>query len=271
MRGGWLVASIIVAAALQRAHDENKEPLFLLKGGTLLQHRLPGISRATTDLDGLVRVDLDEFLTSLDSVFQQPWGPLELRRGAVEEFRVPHRIVNPRRFNVTLHLRGITWRRVQVEISRNEGEAGQFIERVNEPSLSGFGLSSPDQLLALSMRYQIAQKVHASTAPHDPPAERNDRARDVVDLLLLRNLANETGTPSLDEIRIAIEDVFAARANETLAVGGTPRTWPARLIAHPHWKTTYIQVARSTRLEQPLEQAVVEVNAWLELIDNSKP
>jgi hypothetical protein len=36
------------------------------------------------------------------------------------------------------------------------------------------------------MRYQIAQKVHASTDPHNPPEFVNDRARDVVDLLLLR-------------------------------------------------------------------------------------
>lgn len=41
-RLGWLVASTIATAALQQAVDELGEPLFLLKGGTLLQHRLPG-------------------------------------------------------------------------------------------------------------------------------------------------------------------------------------------------------------------------------------
>ncbi|MDR0783879.1 MAG: hypothetical protein LBE83_09015 [Propionibacteriaceae bacterium] len=44
-RLGWLVASTVVAAALQQAVDEQGQPLFLLKGGTMLQHRLPG-SRA---------------------------------------------------------------------------------------------------------------------------------------------------------------------------------------------------------------------------------
>jgi len=75
----------------------------------------------------------------------------------------------------------------------------------------------PDHLVSLSMRYQIAQKVHASTDPHDPPAFVNDRARDVVDLLLVRTLTETTGHPSSTEIRAAVEDIFAARAAEAEA------------------------------------------------------
>ncbi len=37
-RLGWLVASTVVVAALQRAVDESNKPTFLLKGGTYLQH-----------------------------------------------------------------------------------------------------------------------------------------------------------------------------------------------------------------------------------------
>ncbi|MGF3056928.1 nucleotidyl transferase AbiEii/AbiGii toxin family protein [Microbacterium sp. YY-01] len=74
-RLGWLIASTVVAAALQQAVDEQGEPMFLLKGGTLLQHRLPQLSRATTDLDGLIRGDIDRFLAVLDEVLDRPWGP----------------------------------------------------------------------------------------------------------------------------------------------------------------------------------------------------
>ena len=78
-RLGWLVASTVVVAALQQAVDEQGEPLFLLKGGTLLQHRLPRLSRATTDLDGLVRGDLDRFVEVLlgpvNPVYQQSDRP----------------------------------------------------------------------------------------------------------------------------------------------------------------------------------------------------
>ena len=68
-RLGWLVASTITTAALQQA-VELGEPLFLLKGGTLLQHRLPGTSRATIDPDGLIRGDIDAYFDKLDEVLQ---------------------------------------------------------------------------------------------------------------------------------------------------------------------------------------------------------
>jgi hypothetical protein len=54
-RLGWLVASTVVVAALQRAVDESGSSLFLLKGGTLLQHRL-GLVIITRD-EGRRRTD----------------------------------------------------------------------------------------------------------------------------------------------------------------------------------------------------------------------
>lgn len=187
-RLGWLVAATVVSAAMQRAVDDTGAPLFLLKGGTMLQYRLPGMSRTTQDIDGLIRGDIDVFLAELDRTLAEPWGPLTLVRGEVETIEVPHRLVKPRRFDVTVLLNGVTWRRIPVEVSPDEGNAGAVPERILSPSLAGFGLPTPDHLTSLSMRFQIAQKIHAVTTPHDPPEFVNDRARDVVDLLLLREL-----------------------------------------------------------------------------------
>ena len=53
-RLGGLIASSIAVAAVQRALDTDGRQLFLLKGGTLLQHRLRATARATKDVDGLV-------------------------------------------------------------------------------------------------------------------------------------------------------------------------------------------------------------------------
>ena len=141
------------------------------------------MSRSTRDIDGLVRGDLDVFLAELDKSFAEPWGPLTLVRGEVETIDVRHRLVTPRRFDVTVLLSGVTWRRIQVELSADEGHAGQAPERIPSPSPAAFGLPTPDHLTSLSRRYQIAQKVHASTDPHDPPELINDRARGAVDLL----------------------------------------------------------------------------------------
>jgi hypothetical protein len=65
-RLGWLVASTVVVAALQRAIDEEGRTRFLLKGGTYLQHRLSWTGRPTKDIDGMVRGDIEEFLVVLD-------------------------------------------------------------------------------------------------------------------------------------------------------------------------------------------------------------
>ncbi|HBX82866.1 MAG: nucleotidyl transferase AbiEii/AbiGii toxin family protein [Propionibacteriaceae bacterium] len=268
-RLGWLVASTVVAAALQQAVDTQGRPLFLLKGGTLLQHRLPRQSRATTDLDGLIRGDLDTFIDLLDHLLARPWGPCQLRRNPVELIEVPNRAIKPRRFDILVLLNGVTWRRVQVEVSADEGSAGTEDEEIPAPSLAGLGLPTPDHLTGLAMRYQIAQKVHAASDPHDPPAVENDRARDVVDLLLLRDLISQTGQPSYAEVRAAILDIFAARAREAAALGLSVRTWPTRITAHRHWGASFSRAAQSVELGLSLDEAVAQANTWLDELDAS--
>jgi hypothetical protein len=43
-------------------------------------------------------------------------------------------------------------------------------EPLPAPSLADFGLPTPDHLTGLAMRYQIAQKAHAASDPHEPLA-----------------------------------------------------------------------------------------------------
>ena len=194
-RLGWLIASSVAIAAVQRAIGVDGRQLFLLKGGTLLQHRLNATARTTKDVDGLIRGDLDEFLLALEDALAEPWGPLTLRRGEVEVVNVATKIIKPRRFDIILELRGVTWRRIQFEVSADEAGIGGDAETIEPPPLGGFGLPDPDALVGIALRFQIAQKLHAVSDPHDPPAAINDRPRDVVDLLLLRDLVAETGKP----------------------------------------------------------------------------
>jgi len=222
-RLGWLVASSVAIAAIQRAVDEDGRRLFLLKGGTWLQHRLPVNARTTRDIDGLVRGDIDVFLRVLEQVLAEPWGPVTLRRGAVEVVDVPNKIIKPRRFDIIMELRGVTWRRIQVEISPDEAGIGDTFEAVEPTPLDRFGLPDPDVLVGIAMRFQIAQKLHAASDPHEPPQFLNDRARDVTDLLLLRDLARQTGAPTLADIKNAGIAVFEARAAEATQLG-----YPAR-------------------------------------------
>ena len=238
-RLGWLVASSVAIAAVQRAIDTEGRHLFLLKGGTLLQHRLKATARTTKDVDGLIRGDLDQFILALEEALDEPWGPLTLRRGEVEVVNVPTKIIKPRRFAIILELRGVTWRRIQFEVSPDEAGVSDEHETIEPPPLGGFGLPDPDALVGIAMRFQIAQKLHAVSDPHEPPGSINDRARDVVDLLLLRDLIATTGMPTLAEVREASVAVFEARAAEAAKLGQLTRSWPPILVAHPHWEGDY--------------------------------
>src|SRR5699024_4104218 len=91
-RLGWLVAATVVSATLQRAVDASGSPLFLLKGGMMLQYRLPGMSRATQDIDGLIRGDIDKFVVALDQTLVDAWGPFMLVRGRIDDIGVPQRL-----------------------------------------------------------------------------------------------------------------------------------------------------------------------------------
>lgn len=221
-RLGWLVASSIAIAAVQRAVDASGQRLFLLKGGTLLQHRLSAAARATRDFDGIVRGDMDEFLTSLDSALKHPWGPVTMRREEVEVIETPTKLIKPRRFDLVLEIRGVTWRRVRFEISPDEAGIGAESESVAPPSLAGFGLPDPDALVGIALRYQVAQKLHAVSDPHEPPDYLNDRARDIVDLLLIRDLIADTRYPALADVRDASLAVFFAREAEARELSPHP-------------------------------------------------
>jgi Nucleotidyl transferase AbiEii toxin, Type IV TA system len=268
-RLGWLVASSVAIACVQRAIDADGRQLFLLKGGTLLQHRLRATARTTKDVDGLVRGDLDAFLLDLEGALAEPWGPLMLRRGEVEVVNVPTKIIKPRRFDIIIEFRGVTWRRIQFEVSPDESGIGQDFEAIEPPPLSGFGLPDPDTLVGIAMRFQIAQKIHAVSDPHEPPAAINDRARDVVDLLMLRDLAAETGSPTLAEIRAAGAALFQARADEAQQLGLPARAWPPAVTGHSHWGHDYKRAAASASIELSLDAAVAEINAWIAEVDKA--
>ena len=267
-RLGWLIASSVAIAAVQRALDSDGRHLFLLKGGTLLQHRLNSVARATKDIGGLIRGDLDAFFVALEGALALPWGPISLRRGEVEEIHVPTKLINPRRFNIYLEIRGVTWRKVVFEVSPDEARIGEEHEHVIAPPLSGFGLPDSEVLVGIALKYQIAQKLHAVSDPHEPPGYINDRPRDVIDLLLLRDLVDVTGHPTLDELREAAVSVFTARSTEAALSGLPVRQWPPVVTAHDHWAQDYSHAAASAEFDLSLADAIEELNLWVLHIDS---
>jgi hypothetical protein len=104
-RLGWLVASTVVVAALQRALDDDQQPLFLVKGGLYIELNLGLRARTTKDIDTMFRGGVDEFTDRLDEALARPWGPFVLTRTEPEVIDAP-KLAKPRRFWVQLTAKG---------------------------------------------------------------------------------------------------------------------------------------------------------------------
>lgn len=267
-RLGWLVASSVVIAALQRTRAGDGHPRFLLKGGAYLEIRLGLRSRATKDVDILFRGDFAEFVDALDATLAEPWGVVELQRTAIETIERAARIVKPRRFKIKLTVGGQTWRSIDVEVAPDEGRAGEQVELFRGTPLGHFGLPSPMEFAGIVFGYQVAQKLHACTDPHQPPDAVNDRARDVVDLTLIHTAFYGDGN-DFAMLRRACVDLFKARAAEAEALGRPIRAWPPTVVAHDHWLTDFDAASNGVGLDVTLNAAVTSLNKWIIDIDNA--
>lgn len=266
-RLSWMVASAVVVAVLQRPVNDAGRPRFLLKGGTYLELRLGTASRSTSDVDGLYRGQFDDLIEHVDKALAQPWGPLTFERTAPQRIERAARVVKPLRFTVKVKLRGQTWRSVDVEVAPDEGQAAAGEEVIASPRLDHFGLPSPNTLVGIAMDYQVAQKLHACTDPHAPPEFVNDRVRDVVDLLLIRDAFYADN--DVRELAAVCRTLFASRAREAETLGAPPRSWPPVVTPNALWARDYAREAEKVGLGRPLEDAVEQVNRWITQIDAS--
>ncbi|MDR1213438.1 MAG: nucleotidyl transferase AbiEii/AbiGii toxin family protein [Propionibacteriaceae bacterium] len=265
-RIAWMVASTVVIAALQRALAADQQPLFLLKGGLYMELRLGLKARTTKDVDTLFRGAAEEFEQAVDDALAQPWGPFTFERTELERVTKATRLIKPYRFDVKLIVRGKTWRRIQIEASFPEGHVGAHMTPVPAPAVGFFGLRSPDEIAGIVMDYQIAQKSHAATDPDDPPGIINDRVRDVIDLVLIKeNLYPDDPTPPT--LKAACVDLFNARASEAAAIGTQPRHWPPTFVANARWAEAYPGLAESVGMTHTLEEAIAIVQGWIDAID----
>lgn len=162
---------------------------------------------------------------------------------------------NTVRVDVALEYKGRSWGTIQVDLSGQEGGRTE-VERVEALGLEPFGLNTPEDLPCLSLRYHIAQKIHAMTEPPLDDATPNERFRDLVDLLLMRELVTDFGG-----VRVACEEVFAIRGTHT---------WPPVVQPPAFWEEPFGALAAEVELgAQRLHDAVCEAQAFLDAIENA--
>jgi hypothetical protein len=147
---------------------------------------------------------------------------------------------------VAVQFSGRAWSTVQVDLSNSELD-GVGPEPVDALSLSELGLSGPSSVPCLPVAFQIAQKLHAFT---DPSAESDERVRDVVDILLLRELIGDHAS-----LRSACTRLFESRATHG---------WSPEVHASERANAEYVRLAEEVDFPiVNLEEALVELRDFI--------
>jgi hypothetical protein len=216
------VAVLAVAGMLDGLRrDDDDGPAFVVKGGSALELRFGFRARTSKDLDATYRGNVADAAGLVAAAVEVGWHGFAGRVVDVEEIAVPGMTLRPVRFKIKLAFRGKPYATLPMEVSGPEGGALDDIDTVVVAPLDPLGLPAPETVPCLSVRYQVAQKLHACTDPLD--GEPNDRVHDLADLMLLDELLTQD---DLRAVHHACVDIFTLRNRQP---------WPPALTAADHW------------------------------------
>jgi hypothetical protein len=245
----WL-GLMIVAAMLDQARHGDGEPLFLAKGGVAMELRVDSGARATKDLDTAFRESMEAVADHLDPAIRAGHGDFTATRTEIE----PVRDTGAVRCDIKLAYRGKSVITVKMEVAAVEGGMGDEMDHVPAKSLDHVGLSGPETVPCVAVRWQIAQKLHACTETFEHG--ENDRFRDLIDLQLLAELVDDD---ELRDVKAACIEVFEGRAKHA---------WPPILTVPSSWSEGYRALAEATAFSiTDVDEAADAVRQLIERID----
>jgi len=225
---------MITAGVLERSAASG-HPHFIIKGGVALELRLRDRARATKDIDVVLRhPDADLARTLERALTGDPYQGFSFRRKR-EPLLLDNGVVN---MEFAVSYRGGVWASIAVDIARAESSESEVEWLKAIPLTEAFGVTGPDALPCLPLRLHVAQKLHGMTLP-PRPGKRNERFRDLIDLLLM-----ETLVADYDGLREACEAVFHSRGTHS---------WPPSLDLPEHWIEPVIRLAQELNL--PIDDA----------------
>jgi Nucleotidyl transferase AbiEii toxin, Type IV TA system len=238
------VSAMAFLGALERVREEDSPTRFLIKGGIACELRFQDQARATRDLDALFHGSLDKLLADLDTAFASPYSGFSFSYTPPEAVRE----TGAHHFDVKLAYEGRGWATLRVEVSPPEGRAHEP-ESVPALSVSEFGLTGPAEVACLSLRYQIAQKIHACTERF--PDRENERVHDLIDLQLMEELIDD-----YSRVKTACIEIFELRRTHS---------WPPTLTIEPTWSETYRELAAELGFPtKSLDEAIARVQALID-------
>jgi hypothetical protein len=210
------ISYMITAGILERATATGQPP-FVIKGGVALELRLRNRARATKDLDvALHHPDADLALTLENALTGEPYQGFSFRSKR-KPLILDNGVVN---MEFAVSYRGGAWTSISIDVARNESGEHKIEWLPAFPLTESFGVTGPDALPCLPLCRHVAQKLHGMTLP-PRPGKRNERFRDLIDLLLMEALVID-----YRDLRKTCEDVFQTRGTHP---------WPPPLDLPEHW------------------------------------
>lgn len=247
---GWLSARVL-SAALARSRDEDGQPLFLIRGGIAMELRLDMQARATQDFDAVILDPVVDIEEAVRSALGDEWHGFTFTPTPPE----PIRHSSAQRTLVQLDYRGQPWGKVKLEVAHAEGELGQEHSQVAVKALPWARLPLPTEAACVSLRYVVAQKIHACTEPPRDDAIPNERFRDVMDLLLIESEIRQSNPI---EVSTACQEIFHLRGTHA---------WPPILTAPESWEPGYATLCRDNGFEpSDVKAGVARVNLLIDWI-----
>jgi hypothetical protein len=192
------VSFLALCGVLERAVAANILKSYYLKGGVAMELRFASAARATKDLDlaldGNRAARMQAFESALKLGFDDFTFRLKPKTHQMD-------MVDTVRVEVAVEYRTRGWQTIDVDL----GPAGAAELDFVVPAVKGLvemNLAVPPQVPCLGTNEQVAQKLHACTAPGTP-----GRVRDVLDILLFDLL----GKVDYARTRAAAERIFDER------------------------------------------------------------
>jgi Nucleotidyl transferase AbiEii toxin, Type IV TA system len=225
------VSFLALCGVLERAVSAGILNSYYLKGGVAMELRFAAAARATKDLDlaldGNRAARMLAFEKALKLGFDDFTFRLKPRAHQMD-------VVDTVRVEVAVEHRTRGWQTIDVDL----GPAGAAEVDLVVPAVKGLAemnLPVPTTIRCLGVNEQVAQKLHACTAPG-----ARGRARDVLDILLFDLL----GKIEYARARGAAEHIFKERGTHT---------FPPALVIPAEWRVELVNLA--TEFDFPIKTA----------------
>lgn len=158
------------------------------------------------------------------------------------------------RTDLTVRYEGGAWNTISIDAAGEEipDVAPEYLDAID---LSPFGLPGPKRVPCLPLHHQLAPKIHGMTQPPRGNG-RNERAKDLVDVLLLRDSLGDVAG-----LRSVCVTVFDKRGTHA---------WPPRLELQEHWRDEFGRLVSDYGLTvERLEAGVADAQDLITRIDRA--